>query len=336
MSTPIGSLATWFSTKPGLRAVATGLLTWAAWLAALRPGWPAAMLLLAALVIVPLGLGLVAPPETRGRRAGPWRAAVRLRLPAALALAASFALPAGAAAALVAAPWLAVCLLAAAHGLLRLARGPRGVAEIGPDAGLIYLAIGGAWAVGARAGLRPIGFADVIVLMTAVHFHYAGFALPLLAGRAARDDGGALAKVTALGVVAGVPLVAAGIADAQLTRGFFPPYRLALVATAVLAASTVLVGLVQLGLALRPGRPAVARALLAVSGLAPLGPMVFAVLYALEPCYPVVWVNLNAMFRYHGAVNALAFVLPGLLAWTCTDPGPRETRDVAPSPNGAI
>lgn len=329
MSGPTRRLALQVVETPGLRTATTGLLGWAACLGALRPGWPGAMLLLAALAIVPLGLGLVAPREPRSRLAGPWRAAMRLRLPAALALAAAFALPAGAMAALLTVPWLAVCLLAAVYGLVRMALEPRTAPEVSLDTGLVYLAIGGAWAVVARAGLRPLGFPDVIVLMTAVHFHYAGFALPLLAGLAARD-GGAVAKGAALGVVAGVPLVAAGITDAQVARGLLPPHRLELVASGVLAAATVVVGLIQLRRALRPGRPAAARVLLAVSGVAPLGPMALAVLYALQASLHVSWVGIDAMFRYHGAVNALAFTLPGLLAWTLMPV--RMTPETCPHP----
>jgi hypothetical protein len=49
------------------------------------------------------------------------------------------------------------------------------------------------------------------VLLTAIHFHYAGFALPLLTGLAGRALGGRIARIASLGVIAGVPLVAFGI-----------------------------------------------------------------------------------------------------------------------------
>ena len=108
-----------------------------------------------------------------------------LRAPAAWALVASFALPPGRAAAALALPWLAITGAAALRGLGRLRAGPRTPAWLCLGVGPVYLAVGGAWAVIARAGLCPLGFPDVIVLMTAVHFHYAGFALLVLVGRAA-------------------------------------------------------------------------------------------------------------------------------------------------------
>ena len=63
------------------------------------------------------------------------------------------------------------------------------------------------------------------------------------------------------------------------------------------------------------------RALLAVSGAAILLPMGLAWLYALGAYRHAVWIDIAAMFRYHGTVNALGFALPGLLAWHIA-PGP--------------
>jgi hypothetical protein len=300
----------------GPRAALVGALAWVVVLPGLRPGWPEAMLLLASLVVVPLGLGLVAPADPESRRAWPRRVAGRLQLPAALVLVASFARPSGPLAAALTLPWLAVTGLVALHGLARLWHGPRWVAEVCRDAGMVYLAIGGAWTAITRAGLRPLGFPDVIVLMTAVHFNYAGFALPLMASRAARELNGFVARLAALGVIAGVPLVAAGITDSQVAHGLFPLHALELVASGTLAASALLVGLLHLRLALRPGHPAVARTLMAICGLAPVGPMTLAVLYALGSYTDVVWFDIVQMVRYHGLVNALGFVLPGLLAWS--------------------
>ena len=276
------------------------------------------MLLLASLVIVPLGLGLVVSSDLRDRRVWPWRMAVRLQFPAALALMASVALPAGPLAAVLAVPWLVTTGLVALHGLWRLWRGSRRTSEVCLDAGLVYLAVGGIWTVIARAGLRPLGFPDLIVLLTAVHFHYAGFALPVLAGLVARTLGGPMARAACLGAIAGVPLVAVGITDAQLAPGILPPRLLELVASLIMAASSILIGLLQLRLAARPGRQTFARALMATSGLSLLGPMALAGSYALGSFEGVARIDIVAMLRYHGAVNALGFALLGLLAWHLT------------------
>jgi hypothetical protein len=296
------------------RSAPAGALAWAVGLLTLRPGWAEANLLLASLVIVPLGLGLVQSADLRDV-SWPRRMAVRLQFPAALALMASVALPAGSAAALLAVPWLVTTGLVALHGLRRLRRGSHATWALCLDAGLLYLAVGGAWTVVARAGLRPLGFPDLIVLLTAVHFHYAGFALLVLAGLVARALGGPAAGAACLEVMAGVPLVAAGIADAQLAPDILPPRLLELAASSIMAASSILVGLLQVRLAARAGMAALARALMAISGLSLSVPMALAALYAPGSFEGVARVGIEAMLRYHGAVNALGFALLGLLSW---------------------
>jgi YndJ-like protein len=109
--------------------------------------------------------------------------------------------------------------------------------------------------------------------------------------------------------------VALGITDAQLAPHILPPRLLELTASSIMAASSIVVGLLQLRLAVRAGIAAVARALMAVSGLALLVPMVLAGLYALGSFERAAWIDIEAMLRYHGAVNALGFALPGVLSW---------------------
>jgi hypothetical protein len=115
--------------------------------------------------------------------------------------------------------------------------------------------------------------------------------------------------------MAGVPLVAAGITESQLAPGFLPPRLLELASSLIMAASGILVGLLQLRLATRAGMSALARALMATSGLSLLVPMALAALYALGSFEGVARVDIEAMLRYHGAVNALGFALLGLLSW---------------------
>jgi hypothetical protein len=284
--------------------------------ALLWPRWEVAMFLLGPLVVVPLGLALAAPgAHERFRR--PWWAAALLQFPAALLLLAAFSLHPGRPAALLSLPWLAVTLLTALFGLARLLRrGPRPLEELAIDAGLIYLAVGGGWLVLARAGIRPLGFDPLIVLLTAVHFHYAGFVLPLLTGMVGRAWPGLLSRGAAVGVIAGVPLVAVGINLSQLNARDFEPW-----AATLLAAAGLLVAALHLVLA-AGRRPLGQRLLLAVAGLSlPVG-MVLAMVYAWGRYSGLPWIEIPEMLPYHGAVNALGFALPGLVGWNLAVPAP--------------
>jgi YndJ-like protein len=175
---------------------------------------------------------------------------------------------------------------------------------------LIYLAIGGAWAVSDRLGFRPLDFDPVIVLLTAIHFHYAGFALPLVTGLAARRLDGGTARLAAAGVIAGVPLVAIGITSTQLKAG---PLIESLAAW-VLAAAGILTASLHLRLAFAPGRPLV-RCLWAVAAVSLAGSMVLAAMYGSRFYIALSWLDIPWMRAFHGTANALGFGLAGLLAW---------------------
>jgi hypothetical protein len=270
--------------------------------------WQPAILLLAALVLVPLGLAVVTPrldPVIRW-----WRLLVWLHLPAALCLVGSFALTPGPFAGAAAIPWLAYTLLVALAGLGHLlAGGWRSLSELCIAAGLVYLAVGGGWMVLTRWGLEPLGFTEPLVWLTAMHFHYAGFVLPLLTGKVAEEMGNAEGRVASLGVVAGVPLVAAGI-----TLTHFGQRGLELAAAWLLSTAGALVAVLHLWLA---GRSTAAwrRWLLSVTGLSLGVGMVFSALYAWGQHSGGGWPDLAAMAPVHGAVNAFGFALTGLVAW---------------------
>lgn len=316
-----------------LGCAAAGGAGWLAFLLARPPSlssldWAVSLLLLAPLALVPLGLRLVAPEEPGSAGFLPWRAAVVLQLPAALALAVAFVLPKGPAAAALALPWAGVTADMALYGLLRLGRqGLRRVgfpAELAIGAGLIFPLVGAGWALFDRAAIVPLRFAPIVVLLTAVHFHYAGFALPLLTGLAARAVPGTAARAACLGVVLGVPLVAIGITASQLGSG-------SLLET-LAAWTTALAGLLTAGLhlrlALRPAGEPLARALWAATGIALAAGMVLAALYGSRAYLSIAWLDYPRMWALHGTANGLGFGLCGLAAWNLAqraDPGRART-----------
>jgi hypothetical protein len=288
-----------------------GSLVWAAFVGWTGPGpladeWAAVLLLFAPLVLVPLVLRLARPLSWPGRIADV------LQFPAALALAVSFLWPVGTEAALWTLPWLGVTALVCLEGLTRVAR--RGLAplsELCLNAGLIFLLVGGLWASAARAGLRPLDFEDRIVLLTANHFHYAGFVLPIVAGLAGRRLPGWVSRWSAAGVLAGVPLVAAGITATQL--GFAP--WLECLAALVMAAAGLGVAWLHLMLAWGARTTELVRALWAIAGLALAFGMVLAGCYGLRFYLPLEWLSIPWMRALHGTANTFGFALAGVLAW---------------------
>lgn len=273
--------------------------------------WAKLMLLLGPLVLVPLGLRLVA----RLMPGGPpslWRAVILVQPLAALSLGAALLLGQGPLAAALAVPWFLTTGLIALLGVRRMRYRREELPQLCVDVGLIYIAIGGCWALVDRWGLQPLAFQPVIVLLTGIHFHYAGFALPLLTGFAFRQRGSTIARLAGWGVIVAVPLVAVGITSTQL---HFPPIWEA-VSAWLMALTGVLVGSLYLRLAAEFGRASLARVGWTIAGLSLIGGMLLAGLYGLRFYLPLAWLDIPWMRAFHGTANALGFGLIGLLSWS--------------------
>ena len=270
------------------------------------------LLMLALLLIVPLGLRLMPFVGPRSRQA---LTVARIVQPFGAASAVvSFLFTPGWAAGVIALGWLLTCAVASLAGLVELIerRSLRPV-HVVPAAAVAYLSVGAGWLVLSRAGLRPEGFSHEIVELTGVHFHYAGFAATLMAGltMGALRDRGRLATFATLGamlVVIGVPITAAGIATGS---GLLTVVGPILLGAGVLS----IAGLVGLAIAPRV-QLGPARWLLWVSAAGVVVPMLLGVDYAISRVFPVPALDLRAMALIHGDLNALVFSLCGLLGWT--------------------
>jgi hypothetical protein len=148
---------------------------------------------------------------------------------------------------------------------------------------LLYLPIGGTWLVISRSGFEPLGFAEPIILLTAVHFHFAGFVGPILTGLAKPP------RWIQVGVIACPSLLAVGITLSPAIE---------LVAALGLALSLGLTGLWQLR---------ERSFLLRISSVSAMAGMVFAGLYAFR------LVEIPTMAAWHGTTMALGFGVCGLL-----------------------
>jgi len=258
----------------------------------------------AILLCIPLALRAVGPGDSTGRLlvAGYPIAAVAGLL--------AIVLPTGILSAVVGLVWLAFTLLAALHGLTRAIGARRRTEELCIAVGFLYLAVGGVWFVLWRSGVTVMDFGAHVPLLTAIHFHYAGFASPILVGFVGRELRVAATRLwpiyvgAASLVIVGPAFVALGIAGVRIVEA---------PAAVVLAVGTATVALLALAVVLRRLRGGPARALFAVSSAAAIVAMTLAVLYAAGN-------PLEEMVRWHGSFNALGYVFCGLLAWNLRRP----------------
>lgn len=275
---------------------------------------PSAGLFLSVVALVPMALRLVAERERDGRRPRVFAAACVAAIPGGIAAAIAIVLPPGTAAGLMSTGWAAATALFAVHGLLRLVgRGLRPAHEVAVSAGLVNLGVGGVWLTLSCAGATPLGFSPLIVELTAVHFHVAGFVLPACIGMLGRHRRSRLVAASAVLVVVSVPLTAVGIAT---TRG-----------VEVVAATLLTVGGATAGVGIviaARHRAAAARALLVTSGLALVAAMPLALVYALGWPFTALTLGelspIDIMGVTHGVLNLVGFALAGLAGWGLEPP----------------
>jgi hypothetical protein len=269
------------------------------------------MFLFGPLVIVPLGMEL-----GRGIGKAGWLESIARRLQPLGAGLVVFAmmLPPSRNAGWLALGWMAVCVLMAGAGMLSIGQALWGDAREGAratfvDAALavarIDLAVGGAWFVASRMGMRPMGIQEPIGMLTAVHFHFAGFATATIAAATLQfAERRWLKPVVAM--VLGMPFVVAA--------GFVISPGLKMGAALLFSASVA-------GLAIfvracgRQAKDATARVLLQVAAGAVFAGMIFSGTYAVADFFGSDVLTIPQMARTHGFLNAVGFCLLGLLGW---------------------
>lgn len=273
------------------------------------------MFLFAPLVIVPLGMEL---GRVMGSDTPLTRFARRIQpLAAALAVVALW-LPPGRVAGGLACLWMVVCLSMTIAAIIDLSS----LVKSRPDSNThstihritlavarLDLSVGGAWLVASRLGLRPMGIQEPIGLLTAVHFHYAGFATAMIAAAmlqfaAQRQEYRWLRWLVA--VVIGMPFIVA--------LGFVISPQLKLGAAAVFSAAVAGLAVVLRSCAKRL-ESGTARVLFHVASVTVFAGMVLSTAYAVADFRGSDVLPIPQMARTHGILNAVGFCLPGLLGW---------------------
>lgn len=255
--------------------------------------WTVWLFLLAPLVLVPIGFEVVEGPAVlRG-----------LLMFSACFVATSFLMPVGMIAGLLAAAWLLAAVAVAFSNALVFVVRPTLARACFAIAG-IDLVFAAGWLVVSRLGVEPMGFEEPIVLLTAVHFHFAGFVNAVIVGALVR--GGArrpVMTVATIGVLICPYLVAVG---------FVVSTGVKFLAIAALASCLVVVAVMMI--ANRRLFPIEARPWLVASGSSIVLGMVLACVYGWGEYVAVEFIDIPQMARFHGTLNALGFGFCGLRA----------------------
>ncbi|MGH3440886.1 MAG: YndJ family transporter, partial [Nitriliruptorales bacterium] len=210
--------------------------------------------------------------------------------------------------ALLVAPWLLTAVVLAGHAGLVWLRESRQVRDLWWPVATAYLVVGAGWWLAHAAGLEPVGITEPFVELTAVHFHYAGLTATVYAALTWLH-----ATVRRRTAAAGLVLVAA--APPFVAVGFTWVGWLQIVGAVLLTAGLLLVAWVVLREVVPAADDRLAAALLAISALAVIVPMLLAVQWAVGANLGTPALSVPDMARTHGLANALGFSLLGLLGW---------------------
>jgi YndJ-like protein len=287
-----------------------------------RVGGIELLFLFAPLVVVPLGMALARVMEFSSSsrvRENPGTAAIdwflaRLQPVAAATAVIALLLPSGHAAGGLACTWLLLCLFvaasAAAGSISAMASGriPR-LWEWALLMAKIDLAVGGAWFLASRLGLRPFRMPEPIGLLTAVHFHFAGFATAMIAAAAGQF---AASRAERRGLRFLIPVVVA--LPFVVAVGFVTLPALKLGAALLFGISVAGLALCLRSLASAMTKRT-SRVLLQIAPASVFAGMVLAGAYAMADFVGSDRLTMPQMARTHGVLNGVGFCLPGLLGW---------------------
>ena len=278
--------------------VITGLLVLLFFIAYKTPlpthhAWAEVLLLLAVLVLVPVYL------QTKEiLRPVP---AIWINLGAGLGAFVAYLFPPGPWAALFALPWFVWT------SLLFLKYVTEKKEDLIQITSMAFLPAAAVWMLFDRLSLNPFGFGKDIVLLTAVHFHYAGaFFLALIGWGFSLTPDSRILRLAAQIALPAVPLTAIGITLSQQ----YGNYITESLSAVMVAVAGILTGIFYLNF---PDKPY--QLLGRIVGLSFISGMSLAVLYGIRPWIPIEWINIPFMRAVHGSINAFGICGTGLFLW---------------------
>ncbi|MFC0186787.1 YndJ family protein [Fictibacillus aquaticus] len=184
--------------------------------------------------------------------------------------------------------------------------------DISINAGMMYLFVGGLWYFAYIAGIDT-GFSPLITWLTAIHFHYSAFLLPVSIGFFGRLHHSASYKYIVTIILAGPMLVAAGITFSKwLELVSVLLYIAALYTLIILAFRTSFSSRMQ-------------GALVRVSYSALGVTILFSLLYAAGNLFGEWAISIHFMLAFHGLLNCVVFGLAGVVGWAIDTPEKTES-----------
>ncbi|MDM5461963.1 MULTISPECIES: YndJ family protein [Bacillus cereus group] len=210
--------------------------------------------------------------------------------------------------------WFAYTGIVALFGISRLLeRGWKPLEEAAIDSAFIYLFLGGFWFFASVAKFPIMHFSSDIVLLTAAHFHYSAFLLPLSAGLLGRkrEQGSKLYDAIMFIIVISPMTVAIGITYSRVFE-FFAVfiYLCAIYGYGVYVWRTKFNAIS-------------AKILLTLSSSTLMVTIMFSLIYSYGNFKQAMTITIAQMVWIHGVVNGIGVALPAFVGWMIEKSAPK-------------
>lgn len=179
----------------------------------------------------------------------------------------------------------------------------------------MYLAGGGFWFLAASLHWRIMDFSDVLIMLTAVHFHYSSFIIPILAGLLGR-------KITVGRKLYLTSTVIIMLAPAGIALGIAFSTALEFILVAAYLAALYGYGLLVFKASFTRRE---AKYLISFSALVLMVTILFSLIYAAGRAMGFGSLSINRMIWIHGLMNAVGVALPSLAGWLLEGNFPKES-----------
>ena len=287
-----------------------GILTWFAFLIYRLPidtsslTYVELLILIAPLVLIPILLKV----GNVSKKLRQWL--LFCNIPFAIA----FFLPNGWLATICCFPWLAFTLILTLEELQKwLIQSHKKMSHHAHFAAAVYLPVAAVWALSDRLGMPLWVFDETIILLTVVHFHYAGFILPKITALALEKINSKLADGIGFIVIIGIPLVATAIT----TTAYDLPKFIEVACVTLMVTGGMGSAIMHIIVGMR-SKNTFAKIAFCLGGLALLGGMTLALGYGWRFYFPISFLTIPWMYAVHGTLNAIGFALPCVVGWYFT------------------
>jgi hypothetical protein len=276
------------------------------------------LLLISIYLAIPLLLSLVPTVKRNGNNSYYHDFLVGYHPYVACTIGLAFVFPTGGAiSGILSVPWAIYLLAVAGYGIRRLIeRGWYVLEENAIDIGLIYSSVGGIALSVYCFGGSLLGYQGEMLILTASHFHFAAIFSPLFIGLVGRklcpgSKLGNLYRYTAIGIMSSPLFVAVGIYTSHIVET---------IAVFIFAVCLFLYSYFVLYHISKNVERFIIRFALQASAIVVMLTILLSITYSISTLVGENWLTIDQMETYHGAVNAIGFVLIGLLGWVYLKP----------------